>query len=93
MACKASSAVMERRHECNKETKMLKITLIILLVLIATLCGIVLSMQSSSKWSVGEAVRTPERHFENLPDYAFQPNYVNVEGYRIHYVTQLPNAC
>jgi len=69
---------------------MFKKTLKALLVLIVILFGVVLSMQSSSKWSVGEIVRTPESRFENLPDYPFQPNYVEVEGYRIHYVDEGP---
>jgi len=74
----------------KKETIMLKKSLIALLILIVVLFGFVLSMQSSSKWSVGEVVRTPDSRFENLPDYAFQPNYVEAKGYRIHYVDEGP---
>jgi len=69
---------------------MFRKSLIALFVLIVILCGAVWSMQSSTKWSVGEIVRTPDSRFENLPDYAFQPNYVEVEGYRIHYVDEGP---
>jgi len=69
---------------------MLKKSLIALLILIVVLFGFVLSMQSSSKWSVGEVVRTPDNRFENLPDYPFQPNYVEVESYRVHYVDEGP---
>lgn len=36
-----------------------------------------------------ETVRTPEHRFENLPDYPFQPNYMEVgEGLRLHYVDE-----
>jgi len=69
---------------------MFRKSLIALFVLIVILSGAVWSMQSSTKWSVGEIVRTPDSRFENLPDYAFQPNYVEVEGYRIHYVDEGP---
>jgi haloalkane dehalogenase len=33
-----------------------------------------------------KVLRTPDERFENLPDYSFEPNYVEVEGLRIHYV-------
>ena len=33
-------------------------------------------------------VRTPEERFENLPDYNFQPHYVEVDGLRMHYVDE-----
>lgn len=33
-----------------------------------------------------KVLRTPDERFENLPDYPFKPNYVEVEGLRIHYV-------
>jgi len=69
---------------------MLVYILAILFVLILALFGVVLFAQSSSKWTVGEVVRTPDSNFENLPDYPFQPNYVDVAGYRIHYVDEGP---
>lgn len=31
-------------------------------------------------------LRTPDERFENLPDYDFEPNYININGARIHYV-------
>ncbi|MCU0495184.1 MAG: haloalkane dehalogenase [Chloroflexaceae bacterium] len=37
-----------------------------------------------------EFVRTPDEHFENLPGYTFPPNYVTVDGLRIHYVDAGP---
>ncbi len=42
-----------------------------------------------------KALRTPESHFENLPDYAFSPNYVETlpgyEGLRVHYIDEGPS--
>ena len=37
-----------------------------------------------------EYVRTPDARFENLPGYDFEPNYVEVEGLRMHYVDEGP---
>lgn len=34
--------------------------------------------------------RTPDHHFANLPDYPFQPNYVMIDGLRMHYVDEGP---
>jgi haloalkane dehalogenase len=34
-------------------------------------------------------LRTPDHHFQNLPDYNFKPHYVEVEkGLRMHYVKE-----
>ncbi len=33
-----------------------------------------------------KTVRTPDECFKNLPDYPFPPNYVEVDGLRMHYV-------
>jgi haloalkane dehalogenase len=35
-------------------------------------------------------LRTPDERFENLPDYPFAPNYVEVDGLRMHYVDEGP---
>lgn len=35
-------------------------------------------------------LRTPDSRFENLPDYPFQPNYLEVDGIRMHYVDEGP---
>lgn len=35
-----------------------------------------------------EMLRTPDDRFFGLPDYAFEPNYVEVEGGRMHYVDE-----
>jgi haloalkane dehalogenase len=37
-------------------------------------------------------VRTPDSRFENLPGYAFEPNYADVEGLRVHYVDEGPGG-
>ena len=37
-----------------------------------------------------EYVRTPDERFENLPDYDFKPNYVEIEGMRMHYLDEGP---
>lgn len=43
---------------------------------------------------VMDAKRTPDTHFEDLPDYAFEPNYVDdlpgYEGLRVHYLDEGP---
>jgi len=69
---------------------MLKTLLILVVaILIATFIATVF-MQSSSSWSTGKAVRTSDTRFENLLDYPFEPNYIEVDGYRIHYVDEGP---
>jgi haloalkane dehalogenase len=35
-----------------------------------------------------EIFRTPDERFANLPGYAFEPNYVDVDGLRLHYVDE-----
>ena len=35
-------------------------------------------------------LRTPDSRFESLPDYDFTPNYVEVDGMRMHYVDEGP---
>ncbi|MDX1694142.1 MAG: haloalkane dehalogenase [Ketobacteraceae bacterium] len=35
-------------------------------------------------------VRTPEERFERLPNYPFEPNYMDVSGLRLHYVDEGP---
>jgi len=36
------------------------------------------------------ALRTPDSRFENLPDYNFAANYVDIDGLRMHYVDEGP---
>src|SRR6266699_118144 len=33
-------------------------------------------------------IRTPEERFENLPDFPFQPHYIDMNGLRIHYLDE-----
>ncbi len=33
-------------------------------------------------------IRTPDERFQNLPDFPFQPHYVEVNGLRIHYLDE-----
>lgn len=37
-------------------------------------------------WPQGAVVRTPEERFDNLPDFAYQPRFAEVEGLRMAYV-------
>lgn len=37
-----------------------------------------------------EFVRTPESRFNDIPNYPYQPNYVEVDGLRMHYVDEGP---
>ncbi len=37
-----------------------------------------------------EILRTPDEWFSNLPGYAFEPHYVEVDGVRVHYVDEGP---
>ena len=36
------------------------------------------------------ALRTPDERFANLPGYAFKPNYLDIDGLRMHYVDEGP---
>lgn len=35
-----------------------------------------------------DLLRTPNERFENLPDFPYQPNYIEIEGKRVHYVDE-----
>ena len=37
-----------------------------------------------------EFVRTPDDCFKNLPDFPYAPNYVEVDGLRLHYIDEGP---
>jgi haloalkane dehalogenase len=37
-----------------------------------------------------KTLRTPDSQFENLPDYPFAENYVEIDGIRMHYVDEGP---
>lgn len=36
------------------------------------------------------ALRTPDSRFDGLPDYPFSPNYVDIDGLRLHYADEGP---
>ena len=38
-----------------------------------------------------QSIRTPEQHFENLPDFPFEENYLEIDGMRQHYVDEGPH--
>lgn len=52
--------------------------------------GLVIALQAPTSWKPGESVRTPEARFADLPDFAFAPNYIEIDGYRLHYVDEGP---
>ncbi len=35
-----------------------------------------------------QILRTPEERFQNLPDYPFTPNFIEIEGVRVHYLDE-----
>ncbi len=37
-----------------------------------------------------ETLRTPDDRFDGLPDYGFMPNYVDIDGMRMHYLDEGP---
>ncbi|MCX6396347.1 MAG: haloalkane dehalogenase [Propionibacteriales bacterium] len=37
-----------------------------------------------------DSLRTPNARFNDLPDYPFEPNYIEVDGFRVHYVDEGP---
>ncbi|GHO80373.1 haloalkane dehalogenase [Ktedonobacter sp. SOSP1-85] len=37
-----------------------------------------------------EVLRTPDERFVNLPDYPFEPHYLEVDGLRVHYIDEGP---
>lgn len=39
-----------------------------------------------------EFLRTPDEHFDNLPDYNFDANYMEINGARMHYVDTLAGS-
>jgi haloalkane dehalogenase len=35
-----------------------------------------------------QILRTPEERFRDIPDYPFTPNYLDIEGVRVHYLDE-----
>lgn len=69
---------------------MLKTLLLGAAIILFAAIIVIVVMQPSINWVGGKAIRTPDSYFENLPDYNFQANYVEIQGYRIHYVDEGP---
>jgi haloalkane dehalogenase len=42
--------------------------------------------------TAAEILRTPDERFDNLPGYDFAPNYVDVDGLRMHYLDEGPKT-
>jgi haloalkane dehalogenase len=42
--------------------------------------------------TAAEIFRTPDERFDNLPGYDFAPNYVDVDGLRMHYLDEGPKS-
>ena len=61
-----------------------------ILILIGLVVLALFLMQGPTSWKKGEVITTPEESFANLPDYPFEPNYVSLKGYRVHYVDEGP---
>lgn len=40
----------------------------------------------TTRWPQGSVLRTPDERFENLPDFAYAPKYVEIEALRMAYV-------
>ena len=47
-----------------------------------------ISIVESDTATISNILRTPDSRFENLQDYPFNPNYVIVDGLRIHYLDE-----
>ena len=35
-----------------------------------------------------QILHTPEERFRDLPEYPFKPNYLDIEGVRVHYIDE-----
>ena len=58
---------------------------------ILVIAGLLVSFSAQAEEVRPGVLRTPDSRFENLPDYDFKPNYVEVQGYRIHYIDEGPD--
>ncbi len=59
-------------------------------ILIATLLFLSLNNLSFAEEIAPGVLRTPDSRFENLQDYPFEPNYMEIDGLRIHYLDEGP---
>ena len=71
---------------------------IILTLFVLVLCGYIYNQKFNNKTinferfniiSTG-VIRTPDERFDNLEDYNFKPNYIEINGLRIHYLDEGP---
>ena len=58
------------------------------LTLVALPCGVA----SQADEILPGVLRTPEARFENLPDWPYAPNYLQVGDIRLHYVDVRPDG-
>jgi haloalkane dehalogenase len=49
-----------------------------------------LSLAACGSGRPGEIIRTPDERFENLPEFDFDPHYIEIKRLRIHYVDEGP---
>ena len=59
-------------------------------VIIFSLMAFCSSMSTEADEISPGILRTPDDRFENLEDYPFQPNYMDIQGLRIHYLDEGP---
>ena len=59
-------------------------------VLLLVAIGLIFALHATTNWQTAESIRTPDERFANLTDYPFAPNYIEIKGYRIHYVDEGP---
>ena len=56
-----------------------------------TTCFLLLSSFFAISDEIREGVlRTPDERFQNLEDYPFEPNYIMIDGLRVHYLDEGP---
>ena len=59
-------------------------------LLFALLVGVSLNQEILSDEVAPGVLRTPDERFENLQDYPFEANYMEIDGLRIHYLDEGP---
>ena len=59
-------------------------------LLITTLLTLSLNNLSIAEEIAPGVLRTPDSRFENLQDYPFEPNYMEIQGLRVHYLDEGP---
>ena len=59
-------------------------------LLFALLIGVSLNQEILSDEVAPGVLRTPDDRFENLQDYPFEANYMEIDGLRIHYLDEGP---